>query len=75
MKNYSKNYSIVRSGNEYIVQADEKSVFKISSRRRAAKLVTDASELLVQRPAPPQLSNDTSIDCDSSAIEYPPKVP
>jgi len=40
------NYSIVRSGNEYIVQADEKSVLKISSRRRAAKLVTDASELL-----------------------------
>ena len=75
MKNYSKNYSIVRSGNEYIVQADEKSVFKISSRRRAAKLVTDASELLVQRPAPPQLSNDTSISCDSSTIEYPPKVP
>ena len=40
------NYSIVRSGNEYIVQADEKSVLKISSRRRAAKLVTDAAELM-----------------------------
>ena len=35
-----KNYSIVRIGNEYVVQADEKSVLKFSSRRRAAKLVT-----------------------------------
>ena len=41
-----KNYSIVRIGNEYVVQADEKSVLKIASRRRAAKLVTDAAELL-----------------------------
>ena len=28
-----KNYSIVRIGNEYVVQADEKSVLKIASRR------------------------------------------
>ena len=28
-----KNYSIVRIGNEYVVQADDKSVLKISSRR------------------------------------------
>ena len=46
-----KNYSIVRIGNEYVVQADEKSVLKIASRRRAAKLVTDAAELLEQQPA------------------------
>ena len=44
-----KNYSIVRIGNEYIVQADEKSVLKIASRRMAAKLVHDAAELLDQR--------------------------
>ena len=48
-----KNYSIVRIGNEYVVQADEKSVLKIASRRRAAKLITDATELLEQEPAPP----------------------
>ena len=35
-----KNYSIVRIGNEYVVQAGEKSVLKISSRRKAAKLIT-----------------------------------
>ena len=43
-----KNYSIVRIGNEYVVQADEKSVLKIASRRQAAKLVTDAAELLAR---------------------------
>ena len=41
-----KNYSIVRIGNEYVVQAGDESVLKISSRRRAARLVTDADELL-----------------------------
>jgi hypothetical protein len=48
-----KNYSIVRIGNEYVVQADEKSVLKIASRRRAARLVTDAAELLDSKPAAP----------------------
>jgi hypothetical protein len=46
-----KNYSIVRVGNEYVVQADDKSVLKIASRRRAARTVTDASELLERQPA------------------------
>jgi hypothetical protein len=41
-----KNYSIVRIGNEYVVRADEKSVLKVASRRKAARLVTDAAELL-----------------------------
>ena len=46
-----KNYSIVRIGNEYVVQAGETSILKVSSRREAAKLVTDAAELLEQEPA------------------------
>ena len=41
-----KNYSIVRIGNEYIVQVNEQSILKIASRRMAAKLVHDAAELL-----------------------------
>ena len=40
-----KNYSIVRIGNEYVVQAGENSILKVSSRRKAAKLVTDAAGL------------------------------
>jgi hypothetical protein len=47
-----KNYSIVRIGNEYVVQADDKSVLKIASRRRAMRLVSDAAELLGSQPAP-----------------------
>jgi hypothetical protein len=44
-----RNYSIVRIGNAYIVQADQKGVLKIASRRRAARLVSDAAELLVSQ--------------------------
>jgi hypothetical protein len=46
-----KNYSIVRIGDGYIVQADEKSILKITSRRRAAKLVTQAAGLLQAQSA------------------------
>jgi hypothetical protein len=41
-----KSYSIVRIGDDYVVQAEEQSVLKVASRRRAAQLVTDAAELL-----------------------------
>jgi hypothetical protein len=47
-----KSYSIVRMGDEYVVQAEEKSVLKVASRRRAAQLVTDAAELLNAQPQP-----------------------
>jgi len=65
-----KNYSIVRIGNEYVVQADHKSVLKVASRRRAAQLVT-AAELLDAQPAPTQPAEaqpEPSISCD------PPEV-
>jgi hypothetical protein len=47
-----KNYSIVRIGHEYVVQAGEKSILKVASRRKAAQLVTSAAELLDSQPAP-----------------------
>ena len=50
------NYSIVRIGNEYVVQADDKSVLKVTSRRRAAQLVSNAAELLNSEPPPAQES-------------------
>jgi hypothetical protein len=40
------NYSIVRVGNDYVVQADEKSILRIASKRMAVRLVAEASELL-----------------------------
>jgi hypothetical protein len=47
-----KKYSIVRIGSEYVVQAGDISILKVASRREAAKLVTDAAELLQEEPAP-----------------------
>jgi hypothetical protein len=66
-----KNYSIIRIGNEYIVQADEKGVLIIASRRKAAKLVTDAAELLDSQAAPPlspQAHAEPSIARDPSEV-------
>jgi hypothetical protein len=54
-----KKYSIVRIGNEYVVQAGETSILKVSSRREAARLV-DAAELLQQELAP-AVDEDPSI--------------
>jgi hypothetical protein len=56
-----KNYSIIRIGNEYVVRAGEKSVIKVSSRRRAAQLVTDAAELLDSQIAPADSASMPSI--------------
>ena len=47
-----KKYSIVRIGSEYVVQAGETSIMKVSTRREAAKLVIDAAGLLQQDAAP-----------------------
>ena len=56
-----KNYSILRVGNEYVVQADEKSVLKIASRRKAERTVTDAVELMDSLPAP-ELSGEAGAE-------------
>jgi hypothetical protein len=73
-----KNYTIVRIGNEYVVQAHEKSVLKIASRRRAERTVTDAAELLDWQPAPP-LSQDApdkpSIARDPGIMPDPSEAP
>jgi len=59
-------YSIIRVGGAYVVQADEKSILKIASRRRAAQLVSDAAELLDLQTAA-QLSGQA----DAGAINRP----
>ncbi|HEY5126637.1 MAG TPA: hypothetical protein VIJ35_04960 [Bradyrhizobium sp.] len=71
-------YSIIRVGGAYAVQADEKSILKIASRRRAAQLVTDAAELLDLQAAA-QLSRqadvEPSIARDPGIIPDPREVP
>ena len=68
------DYTIVRVGNEYIVQAGEKSILKISSRRKAVKLVTEAVELLDQQ-AVSRVDDAPSISCDSDSLPDTTKVP
>lgn len=63
-----KNYSIVRIGSEYVVQAGETSILKVASRRQAARLVTDAAELLGREPSP-EADEDPSIARDEAAEE------
>ena len=75
-----KNYSILRVGNEYVVQADEKSVLKTASRRRAARTVTDAAELMDSQQKPqadagPSIIPDPGIRCDPGITPDPSKVP
>jgi hypothetical protein len=66
-----KNYSIIRVGNEYVVQADDKSILKTTSKRKAARFITEATALLDLQPAPPlSPENDAepSIACDPSEV-------
>lgn len=68
------NFSIVRIGNEYVVRADEKSVMKFSSRRKAAKLISEAAELLDQQAAL-DLAEALSNSRDADEAEDSPQVP
>jgi hypothetical protein len=72
-----KNYSIIRIGHEYVVQADAKSVLKVASRRRAARLISDAAELMDAQPLPeipPPAPQAPSIDRDPQTTPDPSEV-
>jgi hypothetical protein len=58
-------YSIRKQGFEYVVLADDQCVLKVASRRRAAKLVVDAAELLSVQSALPL---ESSQDSDQSPV-------
>ena len=69
-----KNYSIVRVGGEYVVQADDKSILKVSSRRRAVRLVSIATELLDSQSTPPlapEAPEESSIGRDPDVMADP----
>jgi hypothetical protein len=71
-----KTYSIVRVGHEYVVQADDKSILKIASRRRAARLISDAAELLDMPnvPLPPRHA-DSAPSIVGDDLSAPHEVP
>lgn len=68
-----KNYSIVRVEGEYVVQAGDARILKVASRRQAAKLVTEAAELLGQVPVP-DAGEDASLACEGEAPSDPAQV-
>jgi len=45
-------YSICKVGSEYVVLAGDKHILKVASRRRAARLVVEAAELLSEQSPP-----------------------
>lgn len=65
-----KNYSIVRIGNEYVVQAGENSILKVASRRKAARLITDAAGLL-DSPTAPQTPPEVETGSSVVVIDIP----
>ena len=69
-----KNYSIVRVGDEYVVQAGDVRILKVASRRKAAKLVTDAAELLGQLPVL-SAGEDVSLACEGGVAPDSAEVP
>lgn len=40
------DYTLIKVGNDYIVQADDQRILKVASRRRAAQLISEAIGLL-----------------------------
>lgn len=40
------SYSIIKVGNDYVVQANDKCILKVGSRRKAAQLISEATDLL-----------------------------
>lgn len=69
------DYSIVRVGNEYIVQAGDKSILKVSSRRKAVKLVTLATDLLDQETTVQTLEQSPSISRDRDVVPDKSELP
>jgi hypothetical protein len=68
-----KNYSIVKVGNEYVVQAGDNSILKTTSRRKAVRFVCEAAALLHPQPSPKlaseaDASTKSSISCDPREV-------
>jgi hypothetical protein len=60
-------YSIRKQGCEYIVLADDQCILRVASRRKAAKLVVDAVELLSVQSALPL---DSAENSDQPAVRH-----
>jgi hypothetical protein len=63
------SYSLIKVGNDYVVQADDKCILKVASRRRAAQWISDAMGLL-NAEAAVQAADETA-DASSPDREVP----
>lgn len=63
------SYSIIKVGNDYVVQANDKCILKVGSRRRAAQLISEATDLL--KALPPVASPDIAPEAPSRQRETP----
>jgi len=63
------SYSMIKVGNDYVVQANDKCILKVGSRRRAAQLISEATDLL--NALAPVVSPDIAPDEPSLPREAP----
>ncbi|WP_245288016.1 hypothetical protein [Bradyrhizobium sp. Ec3.3] len=63
------SYSFIKVGNDYVVQADDKCILKVASRRRAAQLISEATGLLNAVEAPEKAAETASLHRET------PKLP
>ena len=66
------NYTLIKVGNDYVVQADDQRILKVASRRRAAQLICKATGLL-NAEAAAELPDDAP--AEASLPRETPKLP
>ncbi len=54
-------YTLIKIGNDYVVRADDQSILKVASRRRAASLINEAASLLNA-----QMAAETPVDVEDA---------
>jgi hypothetical protein len=67
------NYSLIKVGNDYVVQADDQRILRVASRRRAAQLISDAVGLLNAQAAAESCADKP--EEEPSLHREPPEVP
>jgi hypothetical protein len=66
------NYTLIKVGNDYVVQADQQCILKVASRRRAAQLISKAVGLLNAQAA---AESHDGAQADASLPRETPKLP
>jgi hypothetical protein len=63
-----QRYSINKVGKDFVVQAGDESVMKCASRRKAARMVSDANDLMRACACEISRNGYCSDECDQHAI-------